>query len=89
MYGKRMREEVSMQGNTEPTKERWLSFSEAVGRAQKAVNFLEEEINRVDETLGKRDEERHTYLTSLFMSFMWEQYGIAPSSITIGDTDNA
>ena len=55
-----------------------LSISEAEWRVWKAVDELEEIINQVDNTPGKRDEARRTELASMLMSFLAKRYAIVP-----------
>ena len=53
-----------------------LTPSEAEQRVWKAVDELEEVINQVDNTPGKRDEARRAELASMLMSFLAKRYGI-------------
>lgn len=64
--------------SAEMFKEGMLPLSEAEEQVNRAVDYLEEEINRIDGTPGKWDRERHEYLSSLFMSILAEEKGVAP-----------
>ncbi len=55
-----------------------LSVKEAEERVLKAVDELEEVINRANGTPRKRDKIRRADLTSHLMSLLAECYGIAP-----------
>lgn len=55
-----------------------LSVTEAEERVLKAVDELEEVINKVDGTPGKRDKARRAELASTLMSFLATRYGIVP-----------
>ena len=58
-----------------------LTVSEAEQRVWKAVDELEEVINQVDNTPGKRDVARRADLASMLMSFLAKRYGIIPPTI--------
>jgi len=60
------------------SQEQGLTVSEAERRVWKAVDELEEVINQVDNTPGKRDKTRRADLASTLMSFLAERYGIVP-----------
>ena len=60
------------------TENRMLPLKEAEQRVWKAVDELEEAINRVDGTSGKRDEARRAEIASTLMSFLAKRYGIVP-----------
>jgi hypothetical protein len=62
-----------------------LSLEEAERRARMGADILEDIINNVDGTHGKVDDERYTDLTSLFMSFIAEKYGITPPNYASED----
>ena len=69
-------------------REEMLTVGEALWRARVGAERLEEVINEVDKTPGKRDEERSVKLNSLFMSFLVERYGLAaPPEYTRADMD--
>lgn len=55
-----------------------LSLEEAEKRVLKAVDELEEVINKIDGTPGKKDEARRADLASTLMSLLAEKYGFAP-----------
>ena len=55
-----------------------LIASEAEQRVWKAVDELEEVINKVDNTPGKQDKRRRANLASTLMSLLAETYGIIP-----------
>jgi hypothetical protein len=58
-----------------------LSVSEAEQRVWKAVDELEEAINLLNKTPGKKDEARRADLASLLMSILARKFGItAPKS---------
>lgn len=63
-----------------------LTVSEAEQRVWKAVDELEEVINQVDNTPGKRDKTRRAELASTLMSFLAERYGIVPPKGERADT---
>ena len=55
-----------------------ISVSEAEKRVQRAVDYLEEQINRIDETPGKRNKQRRKHLASIFMTLLAEKFRIIP-----------
>lgn len=55
-----------------------MTVSEAEKRVEKAVNYLEEQINRIDETPGKRNNARRRKLSSTVMTSLAEKYRILP-----------
>jgi hypothetical protein len=78
MYMDRMRDEERILANAEEIKKNMLPLSEAEARTGRAVDYLEEQINRINGTSGRRDQERNEYLSSLFISLLAEEYGILP-----------
>jgi len=58
-----------------------ITVSEAEERVRRAVDYLEEEINRIDGTPGKRDEERRKHLASTLMTSLAEKYRIVPTTM--------
>jgi hypothetical protein len=55
-----------------------MSISEAEKIVEKAVDYLEEQIDRIDETPGRRNKTRRKYLTAIFMTLLAEKYRIVP-----------
>ena len=58
--------------------DRMLSVKEAEQRVWKAVDELEEVINSVDGTPGKRNKARRVELASSLMSLLAKKFGIVP-----------
>jgi hypothetical protein len=58
--------------------DKMLLLEEVEQRVWKAVDELEEVINKVDGTPGKRDKTRREKLASSLMSLLAEKYGIVP-----------
>lgn len=52
-----------------------LSVEDFDQRVERAVDELEQAINRIDGTPGKRDEKRRAALASVMASLLAEKYG--------------
>ena len=64
---------------TMPTnREGILSFAQADARVLKAVEEVEEAINKFNERFGEANEVRRADLASVFMSLLAEKYTITP-----------